>query len=115
MPVHRTQQRVDIDEGALVDAGQHRGSLGQRDQQPTQHRPQLTDMAVGELPQEDPQRGARVDPAEELLHATRADHVQVIDTVRPGRHPSDDRGQLRCRVGRPRLDPLTGEPHMLAE
>jgi len=63
-----------------------------------------------ELPQEDPQRRCRVDAAEHLLHPAGADHVQVIDAVRAGRHPRNDRGQLRCRVRRPGPDPLVSEP-----
>jgi len=38
VPVHRPQQRVDVDEAAVVDTVQHRGLLGQGDQMPAQHR-----------------------------------------------------------------------------
>jgi hypothetical protein len=72
-------------------------------------------MPVGELAQEDPQRGAGVDPAEHLLHPTGSDDVQVIDAGRPGGHPRDDRGQLRRRVRRPGAHPLIDEPDMLIQ
>ena len=37
-------------------------------------------------------------PANRLLHPTGADHVQIVDAVRPAGHPRDDRGQLPGRV-----------------
>jgi hypothetical protein len=89
-PVHRTQQGVDVDEDAVVDAVQHRGLVGERDQVPAQHRRQLPGVAVGELAQEDSQRGSGVDPAEQLLHPTGPHEVQVVDAVRAGGHPRDD-------------------------
>ena len=48
------------------------------------HRRQLQRVAVGELAQELPQRRRRVDAGEQPLHPTGADHVQVVDAVRPG-------------------------------
>jgi hypothetical protein len=48
--VHRAQQRIDVNERALVDAIEHRGPLCEGDQVPAQHRRQLPGMAVGELP-----------------------------------------------------------------
>jgi hypothetical protein len=113
--VHRPKQGVDVDETAFVDAGQQRSLLRQRDQVPAQYRRKLAGVAVGELAQQDSQRGVGIHPAEELFHATGPDDIQIVDALRPGGHPGDDRGQLRCRVGRTRFDPFAGEPHMLVQ
>ena len=58
LSVHRTQQRVDVDECAIGDAGQQRGPLGQCDQEAGAVPRQLPGVAVGEFAQKDPQRGA---------------------------------------------------------
>ena len=115
MAVDRAQQRVDVDKRPLLDPGQHRCPLSQRDQVPAQDRGQLPGVAEGELAQKNPERGGGVDTGEQVSHSTRADDVEVLEAVRAGRHPSDDRGQLRCRVRRPRGDPLINEPHMLIQ
>jgi hypothetical protein len=113
--VHRTQQRIDIDVRLLADTRKDRGLLGQGDQVPAQHRRQLPGMPVGELPQEDPQRGARVDAAEYPFHPTGPHDIQIVDAVRPSGYPGDDRGQLRSRVRRPGLHPLINEPDVLVK
>jgi len=70
---------------------------------------------MGELAQEDTQRGSRVDPAEDLLDPTGANNVEIIDAVRARGHPRDDRGQLRCGISRPGLDPLATETYVLVQ
>ena len=44
----------------------------------------------------DPNVDGAYNPAEQLSHPT--DHAQIIDTVRTGGHPRDDRAQLPGRV-----------------
>ena len=68
------------------------------------------------LAQELPERRRRVHPCEQLPHAARADHIQVVDAVGTGRHPRDDSGQFPGRVrsrrrelGRLELHPLHDE------
>jgi hypothetical protein len=113
--VDRAQQGVDVHERPLLDPGQHLRGLGQGDQVAAQDRGQLTGVPVGELPQEDPEGGRGVHPAEEVFHPPGSDHVQVLDAVRSGGHPRDDPGQLRCRVRRPRPHPLISEPDVLLQ
>jgi hypothetical protein len=115
VPVHRAQQRVDVDVGLGVDPVQHTGPLGQREQVPAQHDGELSGMPEGELAQQDPQRRRGVDAAEDLPHPTGPDHVQVVDAVRSGGHPRDDRGQLRRRVRCTGRDPLIDEMDVLVE
>jgi hypothetical protein len=45
----------------------------------------------------DPNVDGAYNPAEQLSHPTRTDHAQIIDTVRTGGHPRDDRAQLPGR------------------
>ena len=66
---------------------------------------------MGELAQELPQRGRRIHPAEQPRHPAGADHVQVVDAVRAGHHPGDDRGQLARRVHPRRRDPPRRQRH----
>ena len=56
-----------------------------------QHRGQLQGMAVGELAQQLAERGRGIHAAEQPAHPTAADQVQIVDAVRAGRHPGDDR------------------------
>jgi hypothetical protein len=70
VPVHRAQQRVDVDECLLVDAVQHRSPCGERDQMLAQH------------------GGSGVDPAEQPLHPTGVHDIEVVDTVRPAAIPA---------------------------
>ena len=71
--------------------------------------------------QERPQgrRGVRL--PEQLIHPAVAQHVQVIDRVRPGDHPGHDRGDLPGRVAADRgvqPDPLgnqVGQPGLLGQ
>jgi site-specific DNA recombinase len=73
--------------------------------------------SIGELAQQLAHRRARVHPAEQPTHPTRADHVQIVDAVRASRHPGDDRGQLPGRVHPRRPDPrrLRIDRHPLAD
>jgi hypothetical protein len=112
VPVDRAQQRVDVDERLLLDPGQHLAALGQGAQVLAQHRFQLAGMPEAELAQQHPQRGGRVDTVEQDRHPTRAQHVQVLDAVRAGAHPGDHAKQLRCQVGRARLDPRRRDRHL---
>jgi site-specific DNA recombinase len=61
--------------------------------------------SIGERPQQLAQRRTGVNAAEQPRHAARADHVQIIDTVRARSHTRDDRGDLGGRVHRRRLHP----------
>jgi hypothetical protein len=51
VPIHRTQQRVDVDERPHVGACQQIDPLGQGGQVLAQHRLQLPGVAERELPQ----------------------------------------------------------------
>jgi YD repeat-containing protein len=110
---HSTSTEYDLDGMVTASVDQQRGPRREGDQVSAQHRGQLPGMTVSELPQEDPQRGVGVHPAEQLVHPAGADDIQVVDAVRAACHPGDDRGQLRGWVGRPGPDPLTAEPDML--
>ena len=88
-----------------IGAGQQLDALTQGDQVLAQDRFQLAGVSEGELPQQGSDRRGRVHATEEGLHATGAHHVEVVDAVGAGAHAGDHRGQLRCRVGRPGLDP----------
>jgi hypothetical protein len=57
-------------------------------------------MPEGELPQQRSQGRRRVHPVEQRAHPTRAQHVEIIDTVRASTHPRDHTQQLRHRVRR---------------
>ena len=117
VPEHRAQQRIDIDQRPLLQAGQQIAVLPEVDQVRAQHRPELHRMAVGELAQELPQRRGRIHAAEQAFHATGADRVQIVDAVRAARHPGDDRGQLPGRVHPCGLDLRRGrvDPDPLAD
>src|SRR5437016_2161562 len=78
-----------------------------------QYRGELPGVAMGKFPQEDPHRGRRVDSAERVLHATRTDHVQIIDAVGTRGHARDDGGSVSVPNGHPGSDPLEPEHHML--
>ena len=60
VPIDRAQQRVDVDEGPLLDAGQQRHARRQRHQMRAGYRGELVGVPEGELAQEDPQRGGRI-------------------------------------------------------
>jgi hypothetical protein len=94
VPEHRPQQRVDVDEGLGLQAGQQVGPLRQIDQVCSGHRRQLHAVAMGELAQELAQSRRCVDLVEDPLHPTGADFLQIVDTVRAGGHPRDHRGHL---------------------
>jgi site-specific DNA recombinase len=71
--------------------------------------------SIGELAQELAYRRAGVDLAEQPTHPTGADHVQLVDAVRAGSHPGDDRGQLPGWVHPSRLHLRRRERHPLAD
>ena len=113
VPVDLDDGVVDIDHayrrsGSVAgSAGRHRqqrGAAGQRDQEPGGDRVELADVAEGERPQERPQRRRRVDPREHPAHPAVPQQRHVIDRVRAGDHPGDQRGDLqpgvRALVGR---------------
>ena len=78
--------------------GQHRGLRGQAGEQPPGHDLELAHVAPIEPAQERPERGGCPDPAEQLTHPTVAQHVEVVDGVRPGQHAGHDPGDLQVRV-----------------
>jgi hypothetical protein len=99
VPEHRAQQRIDVDEHLLGNAGQQPAATDQVDQVRPCYRSQLQGMAVGELPQKLTQRRRGVHLTEQPRHPTRPDHIQIVDAVRAGGHPGDDRSQLTRRIG----------------
>ena len=68
-----------------------------------------------ELPQQGSNRGGRVHATEQGRHPATAHHVNVVDTVRAGTHPRDQRGQLRRRVRRTRFDLRLGDVNLLRQ
>jgi hypothetical protein len=113
--VDRAQQRVDVDERLLLDPGQQRGAFDQGAHVLAQHRFQLAGVAEAELPQQGPEGGGCVDPVEQDRHPAGAEHVQVVDAVRTGAHPSDHAQQLGSRVRRAGLDPRCRDRHLLGD
>jgi len=99
--VHRTQQRVDVDEDPLISPRQQIDPLAQRDQMLPQYRLELAGMTEGELAQQGSDRRWRIYRAEQCLHSAATERVDIIDTVRARTHPRDQGGQLRCRIDRP--------------
>lgn len=69
----------------------------------------------GELPQQGSDRRGRVDLAEHRAHAAAAQHIDIVDAVRAGAHPRDQRRQLRAGVRRPGADPRLGDRHLLPQ
>jgi hypothetical protein len=113
LAIHPPQQRVHVDEGERVRAGQQRRARGQLDQQVPAGGLQLAHMPEGERAQERTRRGRCVHPVEQATHAAVAQQVQVVDAVRAGGHAGHDRGDLATRV-RPGRDtqvhPLVDQP-----
>ena len=91
---------VDRHERLAVAAGEDRGGFGQAGQEPRGDRVELAHVPERECPKERPQRRRRVRPGEDPAHPAVAQQVEVIDGVRTGEHPADDRGGLRRGVGR---------------
>ena len=85
--VDRAQQRVDVHEGALLDARQQRTRARQRHQMRAGHRGELVGMPEGELAQEDPQRRGRIHLVEHPWCAAGAQHVRRR-RCSPRRRPS---------------------------
>jgi hypothetical protein len=56
MPIHRSQQRVNIDKRLLGDPGQQLAAPSQGDEMVAQHGLELSGMPEGELPQQRSQR-----------------------------------------------------------
>ena len=94
--------------------GQHRrltmgarsfaGTLGTRIYQAAPRDPETkgvverADVAKREGTKKGYQRGRRPDPGEQPAHPTMAQQVHVIDRVRPGNHPRNQRRDLQVRV-----------------
>jgi hypothetical protein len=115
VPVHRAQQRVDVQKHPLVGARQQRGALRERDQMRASHRGELVGMPEAELAQQDPHRRGRVHLAEHPRRAAGAQQVRIIDAVRAAHHASDEGGQLPGRVNRPGPHPRAGQVDVLAD
>jgi hypothetical protein len=98
VPVDTLLHRVDVQEGHGVLAGQQRGPAGQVCQQQPAYLLHLQHVSPGEGAQERAQRGRRPDPAGQRRHRPMPQHVHVIDTVRPGDHPSSQARDLQVRV-----------------
>jgi hypothetical protein len=60
VPIDRAQQRVDVDERALLDAGQQRHPRREPHQMRSTYRGELVGVSEGELAQEDPQCRGRI-------------------------------------------------------
>jgi hypothetical protein len=72
-------------------------------------------VAEAELSQQDPPRRGSVNTVEQRRHPAGADHVQLIDAVRPRGHPGNDTGQLARRIHRARSDLRGRKPHPLEQ
>ena len=98
---------VDVDQHPPVDPGggsDQRCLVGEPGQEPGGDGVELADVAEGERPQERPQRRGRVGAGEEPAHPAVPQQRHVVDRVRAGDHPRDQRGDLqpgvRALVGR---------------
>jgi hypothetical protein len=54
VPVDRAEQRIDVHQRQLLQAGQEIGAVREGEQVSAEHRTQLADVAEGEFPQKDP-------------------------------------------------------------
>jgi hypothetical protein len=97
---------MDLDDGVIqidahrpVDPGQQRGACLQSRQEPGCDGVELADMPERELPQERPERRGCVRAVEHGAHRAVAQQRHVIDTVGPGDHARDQRGDFRPCVG----------------
>jgi hypothetical protein len=93
---------VDIDHDrpeGIVEPGDQRRPRGQPGQEAGGDRIQLADMAEGERTQERAQRRGRIGVGENTAHATVPQQRHVLDAVRAGRHPRDQRSDLQPGVG----------------
>ena len=79
------------------------------------HRGELVGMPEGELAQQDPQRRGRIHLVEHPGRAAGAQHVHIVDAVRPAHHARNDRGQLPGRIDRARGHPGAGQLDVLAD
>jgi hypothetical protein len=73
-------------------------SLDERDQGVTGGGLELPYVPVGEGAQERAERRGRVHAGEQRRHPAVPGDVDVVDAVRAGEHPRDDRGELARRV-----------------
>jgi len=90
---------VDVDQHKVVLAGAHQRCLvGEPGQEPRGDRVEPPDVTEGELPQERSQRRGRVRLREHPAHAAVPQQRHVVDAVRAGDHPCDQRGDLEPRV-----------------
>jgi hypothetical protein len=97
---------VEIDERDPVGAGQDRARPDEPGQEPGGDRVELADVPDGDAPQERSQRGRRPDLVEQPAHPAMPQQIYVIDGVRAGDHPGDQRENLhRSRRPSPRSGP----------
>ena len=90
---------VDVDHHPLPRGQRHqRSPSGQPGQEPGRDGIELTDVTEAEGPQERPQGRGRIGVGEDPTHPTVTQQAHVIDAVRTGDHPRDQRGDLQTRV-----------------
>lgn len=80
-----------------------------------EHGFELAGMAEAELAQQRSHGRGRVDVAEQMLHAARAQQVDIVDAVGAGAHPGDQGEQFRARVRCPGRDLRGGDRNLLGE
>jgi hypothetical protein len=97
--VHLAVGGVQVDEHHLLGAGQQVDPLCELDQALAEHRIQLLHVPVGERPQERAQRRGSPHLVEQQAVPRVPQPVDVLDRVRSGDHPSQQRHHLRRRVG----------------
>ncbi len=94
------EQRVPVIAGTSgrVGLAQQPGEPSQHDQEPRGDRVELADVTEGERPQERSQRRRGVGAGEDPPHPAVPKQNHVVDRVRAGDHPADQRGDLQPRV-----------------
>ena len=111
--VGRADRVIDVEERDHVPGRQQRTTLRQALQQRRGDRIELTHMAEGKTAKESAQRRRRPHPAEQPAHRAVPQQVHIVDAVRPGDHPGDQRRHLQMRVHPTRLaqrQRLPGQP-----
>jgi hypothetical protein len=89
---------VHVGQRVLIDTRQQRYQLAKSDQCAGRDRVQLPDMPEAERPQERPESRWCVTGVEDPAHPAVPQDGHVVDAVRPGDHPRDQRGDLHTGV-----------------
>lgn len=99
MPVNQNDRVVDIDQRPVIETGGDGTVLGEAGQEPGRDGVQPADVPEGERALERPQRRWCVATGEQFPHLAVAQQRHVIEAVRAGSHPANQRRDLQPGVG----------------